>query len=330
MMTNFNAFDYDRYIVAFSGGKDSVACFLHLIQLGIPLEKVELWHHRIDGHEGSNLMDWPVTDDYCRKFAKAFGVPIYYSWKTEGFEGELLRENRKTLPNRFEYPAEDSIVECGLVGGVRGKDSTRRLFPQVTANLSQRWCSAYLKIDVASAALNNQKRFHNKRTLFITGERAEESTARAHYAVFEPHRCDARNGVKKRWVDHWRPVHSWGEPQVWDIIERANVLPHPAYRLGWGRLSCMFCIFGSDNQWKSAHEVDPQRVQRIIQYEQEFGKTIHRKLSVIERISKGVAHCKDWDRELIALALSDTYTESIFAEEWELPIGAYGENAGPT
>ena len=44
---------------------------------------------------------------------------------------------------------------------------------------SVRWCSAYLKIDVGAAALRGQARFEGKRTLFVTGERAEESAARA-------------------------------------------------------------------------------------------------------------------------------------------------------
>ncbi len=60
---------YATIIVAFSGGKDSVACVLHLLELGVPRERIELWHHDVDGREGSTLMDWPVTRAYCRAFA---------------------------------------------------------------------------------------------------------------------------------------------------------------------------------------------------------------------------------------------------------------------
>ena len=84
---NINPHDYDKVIVYFSGGKDSLACFLHLLDLGVELEKIELWHHEIDGREGSDLMDWPITKSYCDNFAKTFNVPIYYSWKVGGFEG---------------------------------------------------------------------------------------------------------------------------------------------------------------------------------------------------------------------------------------------------
>ncbi len=133
--------NYDKYIVAFSGGKDSTACFLHLLDLGIDKDKIELWHHLIDGKD-ETFMDWEVTEDYCRKFAESFGVKIYFSWKDGGFKREMLRENSLTAPTVFETPNQ-GLIE---VGGTRGKESTRRKFPQISPDLSVRWCSAYLKI----------------------------------------------------------------------------------------------------------------------------------------------------------------------------------------
>jgi len=316
---------YDHFIVAFSGGKDSVACFLTLLELGISVEKIELWHHKIDGAEGSTLMDWPVTDDYCLKFASAFGVPIYYSWKVGGFEGEMLRENKLTNPNKFEYLNDDNIIECGLSGGIRGKESTRLKFPQVTANLSQRWCSAYLKIDVCTAAINNQKRFIGKRTLVITGERAEESSARAKYKEFEPDRSTS----KSRHVDHWRPVHSWAEKAVWEIMEKYKVNPHISYRLGWNRLSCMFYIFGSDNQWASAHVVDPNRLKVVVEYEDTFDVSIHRKKYLPERIQTGIPYSGTANYDLVQMAKSPIFAEDLIIDNWVLPAGAYEENVGP-
>ena len=216
-------------------------------------------------------------------------------------------------------------------------------FPQVSADLSVRWCSAYLKIDVASKALCNQDRFDNKRTLFVTGERAQEAQSpkvandrskwvvkgRAAYAEFEPHRSDLRDGRTPRHIDHWRPVLQWMEERVWETIRRHGVNPHPAYRLGWGRTSCAACIFGSPNQWASLRAVNPEQFGKVAGYEQQFGKTIQRKLTVIQQADRGVPY--RMDPAAVAAALSPEYTDAVILPEgeWKLPAGAFGESCGP-
>lgn len=315
--------DYDRVLVFFSGGKDSVACVLQLLEFGVPKERIELHHHLIDGREGSELMDWPVTEAYCSAFAAALGLPITFSWKQGGFEREMLRNGQPTAPTMI--PIGAGIQEIGGDGPL----GTRMKFPQVSASLTTRWCSSYLKIGVGAAYITNNPKFLQGRTLVITGERAQESASRAKYLAFEPHRTDNRTGARiKRWVDHWRPVHSWTEQQVWQIIERWAINVHPAYWLGWARTSCMLCIFGSPNQWASASKIAPKKVIRIIDYERAFEVTIHRTLSVRELVSRGKPY--DMDERIVALAMSTEYNEPIFVDNWTLPAGAYGEGCGPT
>lgn len=64
---------YDLIIVLFSGGKDSLAAYLKLLEWGVPKAKIELWHHNIDGEHPDRRMDWPVTQSYVEAFAKAEG-----------------------------------------------------------------------------------------------------------------------------------------------------------------------------------------------------------------------------------------------------------------
>lgn len=323
-MTPANLPSYDRVIVAFSGGKDSLACLLHLLDLGVPRGRIELWHHDVDGREGSSLMDWPCTRDYCRAVAAAFNVPIFYSWKVGGFEREMTRDSDATAPIAYETP--DGV----RFSGGKGKPGTRRKFPQVSPDLSVRWCSAYLKIDVGAAAIRGQARFVNLRTLFVTGERAEESAARSRYQTFEPHRSDLRHGRpgKRRHVDQWRPVHAWTESQVWEIVARYRVAPHPAYRLGWGRVSCAACIFGNPNQWASLLAVNPGQFARVAGYERDFGVTIKRKLSVVQTAAKGSPYRMSGEDK--RAALSPTFDEPAIVDEWHLPAGAFGEGCGPS
>ncbi len=236
---------YDRFLVAFSGGADSLALLLYLLELGVPREKIEAHHHLVDGREGSVLMDWPVTEAYCESVCKALGIQLSYSWREGGFERELTRTNSATAPVLIP----DGAGGHRALGG-NGPTGTRNKFPQVSASLATRWCSAALKIDVFARYLCNDPKFLNSRTLVLTGERAEESSARAKYKEFEPHRCDTRSSRRvPRHIDVWRAVHAWSKVEIWKIIGRWRIVAHPAYQLGWGRCSCSGCIFGSKDQW---------------------------------------------------------------------------------
>lgn len=52
---------YDVIMVGFSGGKDSVACVLNLLKMGVEPSKIELHHHDIDGRESETFMDWECS-----------------------------------------------------------------------------------------------------------------------------------------------------------------------------------------------------------------------------------------------------------------------------
>jgi len=371
-------FAYDKVIIAFSGGKDSLACLLYvLFVLCIPAEKVELWHHCVDGHtvpgidDERPLMDWPCTLAYCRAVAKAFGVPLYLSWKSGGFEQEMLRDDEETAPCFFETP--DGLRKAG---GNSGKRGTRRKFPQTSSDLSTRWCSSYLKISPSTTALCNDSRFLGINTLFITGERAEESTARASYLQNEIHRADPRKSppqyskhiewlivrshdadfretvaflgyvsVIRRWyakkqrhIDHWRPVLRWKVKQIWAIIKFFLVNPHPAYRLGWSRLSCMCCIFNPKEMWATLLKIARDYINRIYNYEIEFDSTIRppKKNGVTKEDVISLATSTlplDVDPKDVAAAMSREFNEPVILEEgeWVLPSGAFSSlNPGPT
>ncbi len=182
VLTRVNLDSYDYIVVSFSGGKDSLACILHLLELGVPKSKIELWHHLVDGH-GDQMMDWPVTRSYVKAVADALDLPVYFAWREEGYRGELMRENAMSHDIVFESP--NGLMRYQVK---RAKIATRKRFPALHAtNLNLRWCTSILKIEVGRLAITHQDRFNHHKMLFVTGERAEESWNRANYQCYEIH-----------------------------------------------------------------------------------------------------------------------------------------------
>ena len=87
---------YDHIIVSFSGGKDSMALVLDLLERGVPRERIQLWHQEVDGEAGVDqpFMDWPITRAYCVAVAAFLGIRLFFQWRLGGFltETGFLKE----------------------------------------------------------------------------------------------------------------------------------------------------------------------------------------------------------------------------------------------
>jgi hypothetical protein len=121
------------------------------------------------------------------------------------------------------------------------------------------------------------------------------------------------------------------EEEVWSIMREFKIMPHPAYRLGWGRVSCLACIFGLTDQWASVRKFAPAIFDRIARYEQEFGKTIHQGKSVVDLADKGTPYPHCYNPELVALAMGRNYPAHLaLSDNWTLPPGAFRHCGGPS
>lgn len=239
----------------------------------------------------------------------------------------MLKENTYSHPHRVETPEGLLVLPRDHN---RSKPGTRLRFPQQSPSLQTRWCSSALKIDVGRRAINNQERFKEKKILFITGERREESANRSKYNQLEAHACDRRYGKTARLVDAWRPVLHWSEEQVWEVIERHRILAPVPYRLGWSRSSCMTCIYNSQRIWSTIRHYWPDRAWNIARYEQTFGVTVSRKKIDVIDLGSAVAPIHISDIEALEQVSRESYTLPIFVPEgqrWALPGGAFGREA---
>lgn len=342
--------DYDLIIVLFSGGKDSLAAYLKLLEWGVPKEKIELWHHDIDGGHPDRKMDWPVTQSYVEAFAKAEGVKLRKSWRVNGFWGEVYRVGASwpvqydnddgstaTVPltakqRRSNELREQILQETAVEQSQKELESygKRLKFPAKTGNLMTRWCSGALKMQVqGSVTADLKKTKSNTKILVVSGERRGESAGRAKYNEMELHRTFAYKRAK-RVVHQWRPVIDHSERDIWEIIKRHHVAPHPCYCAGWNRCSCMMCIFSLPKHWAGIRDLFPEEVEAVKRDEQILGFTLDNKKD-LETYIGDAESCLYPDKKAIQQILTGTFTEEdIYTNSWKFPAGAFkGSEGGP-
>jgi 3'-phosphoadenosine 5'-phosphosulfate sulfotransferase (PAPS reductase)/FAD synthetase len=315
-----------KFIIAFSGGKDSIAMVLFLLEQGVQKSDIELHHHEVDGR-GEPLFDWACTTSYCQAFADAFEIPIYFSYRNGGIVREMFRTD-ETVQDVYFQLAPNSEMTCLPAKQEIRFLNTRRMFPAISANLQVRWCSSTVKISILNQVITHTPRLNEKGTTYIvcTGERRAESTARSKYAEIEYHTTH----TKKREVWHWRPVINFSDAEVWALLKKHKVQPHPSYMLGWGRCSCQLCIFGNANVWATLWEIDRPKVERIAQIEEELQHTLHMKnkasFPIMEVLSKGKSFFNPKNQYWKEQALG-VFTAPIIINQWEVWQAPQGMNA---
>lgn len=383
--------EYDLIVILLSGGKDSIACYFKLLELGVPKEKFEFWHHDIDGGNPERHMDWRCTQNYVKALADAENIKLRVSWRVNGFFGELYRIGASE-PIEWCEPDTGEIVRCKeSLNYMKCKelkeqctedmeDELKKLgyrmkFPAKTGDLSRRWCSAYLKIAVADGVMSNLDRLgeleelggkrqkfpakggthqgrwcsgnlkaavqdsvtsnlkitkSDKKILIVSGERRGESAGRSHYNEIEIHRTNAEKKAH-RIVHQWRPVIDYSEKDVWEVLKRHKVNPHPCYRAGWNRCSCAACIFSTPKLFAMFRELYPEEWELLKQDEQILGFTLDNKCDLDTFVGDTVSGLYKGDTQAIhSLVTGDFTVDDIYTDDWKYPAGAFhGAEGGP-
>jgi len=352
--------EYDLVAILLSGGKDSIACYYKLLELGVPKEKMEFWHHDIDGGNPERRMDWKCTQNYVRSFAAAEGVKLRLSWRVNGFFGELYRIGASE-PVEWLDPDTGEVRQCRLsrnylqcreikekaadeMDTQLRKFGYRMKFPAKTGDLSRRWCSAYLKIMVADTVMSNLSRLQelgisgeknrkseNVKILVVSGERRGESKGRSKYNEIEIHRTNAP-AKAHRIVHQWRPVIDYSERDVWEVLKRHRVNPHPCYRAGWNRCSCAMCIFSTPKLFAGIREIYPNEFRKLKNDEEILGFTLDNKCDLETFVGDAESCVYHGDDKALRSLVTGEFTEDdVYVNgRWLYPAGAFhGAEGGP-
>ncbi|MDP6940211.1 MAG: phosphoadenosine phosphosulfate reductase family protein [Planctomycetota bacterium] len=228
--------DGRRLVVSVSGGKDSTATCLHLMEMGYSPDEFDRvffdtgWEHQ-------------ATLDYLRGDLAEHVGPI--EW----------------LQAEIELTPEQEAVALELEAGLGQSPSPmirlcvkKAMFP----GRVHRWCTQSLKVKPAT------DRMKGLPVVNAVGIRGEESRARSIMPEWEY--------VPSFKVDVWRPLLRWTYEDVIAIHQRANLKPNPLYLAKAERVGCWPCIFArkSEIRWMAQHT--PQRIEFLSRMEERIAE----------------------------------------------------------
>lgn len=119
-----------------------------------------------------------------------------------------------------------------------------------------------------------------KLALNCTGIRGEESPARSKKSVLSI--CKTLT-IKGRMVFDFMPIHHVKEAAVFLGIKLKGQKPFHAYARNT-RLSCVFCIMGSENDLRHGAEARPELYQKYLEIEAQTGWTMFNGKSLRDRV----------------------------------------------
>lgn len=223
-----------RLVVSVSGGKDSTACCLHLMELGYG------------------------PDDYDRIFFDTgWESPLLYEY----VENDLPEVVGPITRLRAEIPLPDELVPIAQkfekMLGVSYSSMVRLCLQKgMFPSRVRRWCTQGLKVYPARDYLLKRE----GQVVNVVGIRAQESAARSLMLEWE------YSGTFK--CDVWRPLIDWSEEEVIAIHKRNGVRPCRLYlEQGSTRVGCYPCIFSRKAELRAISDYSPERVEILAELE---------------------------------------------------------------
>ena len=236
------------FYLSHSGGKDSQAMYLALSEV-VPASQLVLVHADL------GRVEWLGTKEHIR--ATTFHeLNVMHAVDKHGNRKELLGMVEARAEARPDSPAWPSSA--------------------------QRYCTSDLKrAPIEKFIRHHMKARGAKLAVNCMGLRAQESTARAKR---QPFSLNTRLSKAGRTVYDALPMLYWSTDDVFDFIRARNQQPHYAYQLGNDRLSCVFCIFGSDGDLVNGARQRPELAREYVELERRIGKSMFHQKRLEDRI----------------------------------------------
>lgn len=321
-----------KNILAFSGGKDSVATCLHMIELEIDFIMVF----------GDTGNEHPVTIEYVKNFHKQVGkdpviiVKADFSEQIAKKRMFIARDRRVKKRRSVKRDSEGKKISV-KVSRVRYTNKAKRrildnLHPSGNPFLDlcmwkgrfpsrmAQFCTQELKVFPAIQQEYFKWIDKGYNVVAWQGIRAEESLKRANMPISE----EVGGGL---WS--YRPIHKWLVKDLFDIMNRHGVKPNDLYKKGFSRVGCMPCINCTKSEVFEMSRRYPEEVERISQWERKVALVSKRGAGSFFAVGKtgkdqisNIHQVVSWGKT----TKRGSKNTDLFAEFEEIPVcsSAYG------
>ena len=214
-----------KILISVSGGKDSTAMVLHMLERGLSWEQMDMIY-----------MDtgWEHASTYK------------YLDYLESFFDQKIKRLKLSVPVKEDHIEFVSYIECRL--GFESPFVRMVLKKQFFSSRILKWCTAELKLKPFIKYISDLDDDY----VDLVGIRREESLKRSKYPEWE------WSETFDCWV--WRPLIDWTETDVIAIHNRNGLLPNSLYLNGQSRVGCWPCIFAKK---KELSKLDDERISII-------------------------------------------------------------------
>jgi 3'-phosphoadenosine 5'-phosphosulfate sulfotransferase (PAPS reductase)/FAD synthetase len=272
-----------RIVASLSGGKDSVAMLLALI---------ERHGASIIAHYQALPEDWPETLPYVQAVCGKLGVRLVVQQMIYEPVGDGTKVRRKQVR---DIHTEGDIVPWGTDGAIAGVTDLafRRQWPP---SAGVRFCTSYFKVSLLNAWVRENRLELGADVHVALGERAAESPRRAKKLPLSE-RFTSYGLI----VSNWLPVHQWPRRDIFRKMRDWGIEPHPAYKAqgmaDWQmydedaesgpRTSCLFCVYAGYEQCchQAQAETNQGLLRRMVAFEQATGRTWWARRSATELLA---------------------------------------------
>ena len=239
-------------IVNVSGGKDSTAVYLKMIERGKPFRAV----FADTQHEADQ------TYEFVARLAERTGGP-----KVETVRADFTKDfevRRANLPGRWR---KDGVPEERIERALAVMYPTGNVFLDLCLlrsgfpSAKRRYCTEYLKLYPVTDQVLKPIYDSGLIGVSVLGVRADESRNRSLAAPME------RKTYRHVKSLIWRPILSWTVQDVMNIHAKHGLKPNPLYSFGLSRVGCLPCIFAQKAELRILAKRCPEGIERVAEWE---------------------------------------------------------------